>query len=202
MSDERAAIRMGEVRGRHRAPEEAILDGTPSDFLLVATGALLPVAGAAPVQVGNRFDLVLDSDDPRFAAINEAFNTGSAIEVGGMRCRVHDIAVELVARDVYAARVAATERGLDAMHPSIWDEIRAERARQDAEWGGPEHDDLHSPLTFLAVLVKHTGKLAHEVMGMGSLESAAGVRRRLVVVAALAVAFIEALDRARARNTD
>ena len=36
--------------------------------------------------------------------------------------------------------------------------IRQERARQDAQWGGPEHDDLHTPDEWRIILREHTLK--------------------------------------------
>ncbi len=65
-------------------------------------------------------------------------------------------------------------------------EIMAERARQDAKWGGPSHDDEH-PLgdwmDFIQIQVSNI------FGGVGSK------RVRLIRIAALALAAVESLDR-------
>lgn len=68
----------------------------------------------------------------------------------------------------------------------IIEEIRAERAAQDAQWGGPEHDDEHSPDDFMGFITRQVVKGA----GDGS-----DVRERFVKIASLAVAALEMLDR-------
>ena len=70
---------------------------------------------------------------------------------------------------------------------SIYDEIKAERERQDAKWGGPAHDDLHSMSEFAQFISQRLW--GHET-----------TRKEFVQVAALAVAAIESLDR-RASET-
>lgn len=76
---------------------------------------------------------------------------------------------------------------------SVYDDIKAERQRQDEKWGGPEHDDLHHEGDWVEFILEHANKA---LVGPGvHLASLAGYRRRLVEVAALAVAAIESLDR-------
>lgn len=70
-------------------------------------------------------------------------------------------------------------------------EISAERRRQDAEWGGPAHDDQHDIATFVQLIEDYAG-WARVMAGMGSLDKA---RNRLVQVAALAIAACESIDR-------
>lgn len=69
-------------------------------------------------------------------------------------------------------------------------EIDAERDRQDVTWGGPEHDDEHVPDNWSAFIEEHCFKaltaLPHD---------RATYRRRMVEVAALAVAALESEDR-------
>ena len=65
-------------------------------------------------------------------------------------------------------------------------DVKAERAAQDAQWGGPEHDDEHSPDDFMGFITRQVVKGA----GDGS-----DVRDRFIKIAALAVAAIESLDR-------
>lgn len=75
-------------------------------------------------------------------------------------------------------------------------EIEAERRRQDAKWGGPEHDDQHEPAFWAQLIQDYTG-WARVMAGMHSWDK---YRRRLInvaalAVAALAVAAVEVLDR-------
>src|SRR6185437_1041008 len=46
----------------------------------------------------------------------------------------------------------------DGLAP-ILDEVMAERARQDQQWGGPEHDDEHTGLDWLSYILGHAGKM-------------------------------------------
>jgi hypothetical protein len=92
----------------------------------------------------------------------------------------------------------------------VYDEIRAEREAQDAEWGGPDHDDHHTPIEWVGFIVRHTVKAvggavqfldeshmwtAHLVV---SVSTTPLFRRQMVRVAALAVAAIESSDRHKA----
>jgi hypothetical protein len=66
--------------------------------------------------------------------------------------------------------------------------IVEERERQDAKWGGPDHDDNHSPAEW--------GSFIREKLVQASKTTSADeYRRRMVQVAALAVAAIESHDR-------
>lgn len=84
-------------------------------------------------------------------------------------------------------------------HPSgEWvAQVIAERERQDRKWGGPEHDDQKSPNDFVQHIEDYAG-WARVMAGMGSFEK---YRRRMIQVAALAGAAIEAADRAMKRNS-
>ena len=74
---------------------------------------------------------------------------------------------------------------------SVYDEIRMERQRQDEKWGGPEHDDEHRPADWKRLLERRL-RMAENAY----LEANAHLHRyRLVQVAALAVAALEAHDR-------
>lgn len=75
-------------------------------------------------------------------------------------------------------------------------DIAAERGRQDRKWGGPKHDDQKSPNDFVQHIEDYAG-WARVMAGMGSFEK---YRRRMIQVAALAVAAVEAADRATART--
>jgi hypothetical protein len=68
-------------------------------------------------------------------------------------------------------------------------DIREERERQDKQWGGPAHDDEHTPSDFIGY-VQRQCNLASLQLG-----DAAVSRSRFVKIAALAVAAIESIDR-------
>lgn len=70
-------------------------------------------------------------------------------------------------------------------------EVETERARQDAKWGGADHDDGHSITEFIQWIEDYAG-WARMMMSMRSPEKA---RNRLIQVAALAVAAVQSLDR-------
>jgi hypothetical protein len=74
--------------------------------------------------------------------------------------------------------------GRHAMN-AVFDDIRAERARQDEKWGGPEHDDEHGPRSWRRFIRSHLAKS----------ERRGEYRQRILEVAALAVAAIESYDR-------
>ena len=69
------------------------------------------------------------------------------------------------------------------------DEVAAERARQDAKWGGAAHDDAHESTEWVdfvedrLVLIDKRAKHSSET------------RRYWLEIAALAVARIESMDR-------
>jgi hypothetical protein len=79
----------------------------------------------------------------------------------------------------------------------VLSEVRQERAMQDSLWGGPAHDDLHTPAGWMAVLCRHLGLAADDAGGIDP----ARFRRQMVRVAALAVAAVESRDRVTGRPT-
>ena len=81
------------------------------------------------------------------------------------------------------------------MHAKAMQDLAAERLRQDLKWGGAEHDDKHDVADFCRYIRNYTG-WAEQMADMGSEDKA---RRRLVQVAALAVAAVESMDRKRER---
>lgn len=74
---------------------------------------------------------------------------------------------------------------------SIYEEIKQRRQYQDAKWGGPAHDDAHTPSDWWSLITAYN-RMAFG-RGINGLPSAA--RDKLLDVAALAVAAIEAIDR-------
>lgn len=75
------------------------------------------------------------------------------------------------------------------MKESILDEIRRERDRQDEQYGGASHDDMHTIFDWVALITKHTGRAALD------LPTDSRFRYQMVRVGALAVAAIEWFDR-------
>lgn len=75
-------------------------------------------------------------------------------------------------------------------------EVSAERARQERKWGLPYTDDRWSASDWHEMIADYNG-WARRMWTMGSLSKA---RNRYIQVAALAVAAVEAIDRAEARQ--
>lgn len=73
----------------------------------------------------------------------------------------------------------------------LFQAVAAERLRQDEKWGGAEHDDKHSTADFVQLIQDYAG-WARTMASMNSPERA---RRRLIQVAALALAACESIDR-------
>lgn len=71
------------------------------------------------------------------------------------------------------------------MKSRVFGFIEVERARQDAQWGGPSHDDQHGPDDWLDYIQKQVDAARNDSL------SAEDYRRRLVKIAALAVAGYE-----------
>ena len=76
-------------------------------------------------------------------------------------------------------------------------DVDNERKRQDEKWGGANHDDSHEVSDFVQLIEDYAG-WARTMAGMSSYDKA---RRRLIQVAALAVACCESLDRATPTET-
>jgi hypothetical protein len=70
---------------------------------------------------------------------------------------------------------------------AVFGEITAERTYQDSKWGGKPHDDTQLPEDWQKYIIEYAG-------GTGRA-STYEFRKRMVKVAALAVAAIESLDR-------
>lgn len=80
----------------------------------------------------------------------------------------------------------------------IFGEVDAERTAQDAQWGGPAHDDKHTPEGWLYRIDQQAGKFRYEDAG-GPGAPNADARARFVKIAALATAAVESIDRCCAR---
>ena len=68
----------------------------------------------------------------------------------------------------------------------VLNDVRRERALQDKQWGGPGHDDERAPAEWMDVIESQIAKFR---------ATDEDVRERLIKIAALAVAGVEALDR-------
>lgn len=64
-------------------------------------------------------------------------------------------------------------------------EVMAERARQDKKWGEQDHPDAY----WLGILMEEVGEMAHDMIEGGS------VKKELVQVCAVALAWLECLER-------
>lgn len=73
-------------------------------------------------------------------------------------------------------------------------EVAEERDRQDAKWGGPTHDDTHSPADFCAFIREHESRAEAALRGEPVREFD-DYRRQMLCVAGLAVAALEQWDR-------
>lgn len=88
--------------------------------------------------------------------------------------------------DAFAAGPKDLLEGVQA-----YTDIAAERIAQDAEHGGPDHDDTHT-------LVEWQGFISERLPALEGGHSE--VREALVEIAALAVAAIESIDRKEGRE--
>lgn len=87
------------------------------------------------------------------------------------------------------------EDHLEAILESIVDE----RWRQDQKWGGREHDDTHSVEDWERLIIRHSYRLTEgPTVLAGSRTAAKDYRERLIKIAALAVAAVQAWDRKQA----
>lgn len=80
----------------------------------------------------------------------------------------------------------------------VYAEIDAERRRQDAEFGGPSRDNQHGPETWVSLAARQLGLAASQdsTTAGGRHPDPAHFRRKMLTLAAVAVAAIEACDRA------
>ncbi|WP_339064752.1 hypothetical protein [Teredinibacter turnerae] len=127
-----------------------------------------------------------------------AQKNGGAMDIKAMRQNAHNA----LANSYFEARpdidngksrqlfFDAFSRGFDCGDPgAAFNAVRAERDKQDAKWGGPEHDDTHDPAEWCLLLV-HFATRAVNDRAVPKL-----FRRRLTQIAALAVAALESRER-------
>lgn len=93
----------------------------------------------------------------------------------------------------YAERAEALEQEIAELRspmPGPLYEVKQERMRQDAKWG-QENDNRNTPLDWHETIADYNG-WARRMLCMGSIDKG---RRRLIQLAAVAIAEVEALDR-------
>ena len=82
------------------------------------------------------------------------------------------------------------------MRDAIFAAINAERDRQDAEYGGPTADDQHTAETWVSICVRQLGLAATpDTANAGRHPNPAHFRRKMLQLAAVAIACVEACDR-------
>lgn len=74
----------------------------------------------------------------------------------------------------------------------IFREISKEREKQDLQWGGPQHDDMHDYLSWVNFIDNQVVKAYDAIDDNYYLPE---YRERLVKISALSVAAIESFDR-------
>jgi sugar phosphate isomerase/epimerase len=77
---------------------------------------------------------------------------------------------------------------------AIWREILDERNMQDAQWGGPAHDDIHVRSAWCGFIRKFVNRAENTCVGLGREAEYEG---RMIQIAALAIAAIESSRRKR-----
>ena len=70
----------------------------------------------------------------------------------------------------------------------VLEEVMEERKRQDELWGEQNHDDG----IWLAILVEEVGEVANDINEQSSSKE---LREELIQVAAVAVSWVESIDR-------
>lgn len=97
--------------------------------------------------------------------------------------------ITLVDREMVVIRAALPQSPRAAPVDAVYMNIRAERARQDEQWGGPEHDDEHTPWDWARLIECQTDWGREKDPWC-----------RFVKIAALAVAAIESIERKKSQT--
>lgn len=77
----------------------------------------------------------------------------------------------------------------------IFVEVSEERSAQDAQWGGEPHDDGHAPLEWMGFVERQAMGARMALADKPEEDHYGTVRKRLIKIAALAIAGIESIDR-------
>lgn len=86
------------------------------------------------------------------------------------------------------------------MTESVVRMITEERKRQDAQWGGADHDDTHLMTDWIEYIEKQIESIERAIFIDGSIASEAEYESRMVKIAAIAVAAIRSRQRIRVRR--
>lgn len=83
---------------------------------------------------------------------------------------------------------------------SVYDEIQRERERQDMQWGGADHDDLHRIRDWSSMVGKQMTRFNEAAVIVPTTDftweqRALLLREKMLKTAAIAVACIDAIDR-------
>lgn len=79
---------------------------------------------------------------------------------------------------------------------SVFDEVAAERARQDERWGEQNQDDF----VWGAILAEEVGEVNRAMLEARDGNGGGNLREELLQVAAVAVAWVESIDRRAGRS--
>lgn len=85
-----------------------------------------------------------------------------------------------------------------AIQESVMDRILDERKRQDAKWGVQDHDEF----MWLAILTEEVGEVAQSSLFAMEETRESNLKQELTQVAAVAVAWLEAIERRAAARAD
>jgi NTP pyrophosphatase (non-canonical NTP hydrolase) len=83
------------------------------------------------------------------------------------------------------------ERARHEREKPIYKSIEIERMAQNHKWGKQNHTPLH----WLGILMEEVGEVAKDVIEYKDLNCLIEVQKELIQVAAVAVAFIDSLNR-------
>lgn len=169
---------------------EGLESWSPSDWLTAVTGELGELASLLKMRNRERDGLPGNKFSPSAKQVaDEIADVLTYLDLLAAALGV-DLGTAAAAKfNEVSARVGFPDRINLDVAGDVFGEIRSERRRQDEQWGGPDHDDEHSPQEWAQFLHKQWLAAAHEA------ELGGDYRGRLVKIAALAVAAAESYDR-------
>lgn len=122
----------------------------------------------------------------QFKRITKYLNDCHAVAMSIENCWLKE-RLEIIYKTVNSIK----DKLYDHEYSDVLGEILCERIRQDRKWGGPSHDDLHSPEDWVR-WIKNYASWADQMACAGSHDK---YRRRMINIAALASAAVQSLDR-------
>ncbi len=116
---------------------------------------------------------------------------------------VSDLLEEVKALRKHAGTGAPAVSPESRVSSKVQQAIADERSRQDAQWGGPPHDDKHEPMDWMDYIGQQLEKFAKNVIVRGQDYCATpDARQRFVKIAALSVAAMESFERKDAQSQE